>query len=77
MIERFGMIHGWVIKTLTALATALLAPMMFLVTGDVIGRYFLNMPIPTVFEINSNFLMSIGVRNIFSLVYLRINSPRE
>jgi TRAP-type C4-dicarboxylate transport system permease small subunit len=61
-------IHGWIIKGLTAVATALLVPMMFLVTGDVICRYVLNSPIPAVLEINSNFLMVSVV--FFPLAYV-------
>jgi len=61
-------IHGWIIKCLTVVATALLAPMMFLVTVDVICRYVLNSPIPAVLEINSNFLMVLVV--FFPLAYV-------
>ena len=42
--------------------------MMFLVTGDVIGRYIFNSPIPAVFEINSHFLMVMVV--FFPLAYV-------
>lgn len=56
------------IVTLTGIAVALLVPMMFLVTGDVIGRYILKSPIPAVFEINSCFLMVLVV--FFPLAYV-------
>jgi TRAP-type C4-dicarboxylate transport system permease small subunit len=61
-------IHEWIVKGLTLVATALLAPMMFLVTADVICRYVLNSPIPAVLEINSNFLMVLVV--FFPLAYV-------
>jgi len=53
---------------LTGIAVGLLVPMMFLVTGDVIGRYVFNSPIPAVFEINSHFLMVLVV--FFPLAYV-------
>ncbi len=53
---------------LTGVAVGLLVPMMFLVTGDVIGRYVFNSPIPAVFEINSHFLMVMVV--FFPLAYV-------
>jgi TRAP-type C4-dicarboxylate transport system permease small subunit len=67
-VKKLDIFFEWVIKILTGLATALLVPMMFLVTGDVIGRYLLKMPIPAVFEINSNFLMVLVV--FFPLAYV-------
>lgn len=57
IIECLLRVHQRVVAGLTAVAVGLLVPMMFLVTGDVIGRYLLNHPIPAVFEINSHFLM--------------------
>ncbi len=68
IIENLAGIHGGVIKFFTAVATALLFPMMLLVTADVIGRYVLSRPIPAVFEINSNFLMVLVV--FFPLAYV-------
>ena len=56
------------ISILTGVAVGLLVPMMFLVTGDVIGRYIFNSPIPAVFEINSHFLMVMVV--FFPLAYV-------
>ena len=58
---------------LTGIAIGLLVPMMFLVTGDVIGRYVFNSPIPAVFEINSHFLMVMVV--FFPLAY--VHQKRE
>lgn len=43
--------------------------MMFLIAGDVIGRYLLKSPIPAVFEINSHFLMVLVV--FFPLAYVQ------
>jgi TRAP-type C4-dicarboxylate transport system permease small subunit len=57
IVSSARIIHDGIIKCLTAVATALLVPMMFLVTADVICRYVLNSPIPAVLETNSNFLM--------------------
>ena len=56
------------VGVLTGIAVGLLVPMMFLVTGDVIGRYVFNSPIPAVFEINSHFLMVLVV--FFPLAYV-------
>jgi TRAP-type C4-dicarboxylate transport system permease small subunit len=61
-------IQDGIVKGLTAAATAMLVPMMFLVTADVICRYVLNSPIPAVLEINSNFLMVLVV--FFPLAYV-------
>jgi TRAP-type C4-dicarboxylate transport system permease small subunit len=57
-------------QLLTGAAMVLLVPMMFLVAGDVIGRYVFNSPIPAVFEINSNFLMVIVV--FFPMAYVHV-----
>jgi TRAP-type C4-dicarboxylate transport system permease small subunit len=54
---------------LTVLAVAVLVPMMFLIAGDVIGRYLLKKPIPGVFEINSYYLMVLVV--FFPLAYVQ------
>jgi TRAP-type C4-dicarboxylate transport system permease small subunit len=63
-----GRLFDRFVGILTGVAVGLLVPMMFLVTGDVIGRYVLNSPIPAVFEINSNFLMVLVV--FFPLAYV-------
>jgi len=68
IIDRLSQGFNWVILTLTGISVALLVPMMFLVAGDVIGRYILKSPIPAVFEINSNFLMVLVV--FFPLAYV-------
>jgi TRAP-type C4-dicarboxylate transport system permease small subunit len=68
IIDRFSRFFHWVILALTGISVALLVPMMFLVAGDVIGRYIFKSPIPAVFEINSNFLMVIVV--FFPLAYV-------
>jgi TRAP-type C4-dicarboxylate transport system permease small subunit len=68
VIEMFNKSFDWFVRALTGLAVALLVPMMFLVTGDVVGRYLLKKPIPAVFEINSCFLMVIVV--FFPLAYV-------
>jgi len=68
IIDRLiGILH-WVALGLTGVAMALLVPMMFLVTGDVIGRYLFKSPIPAVFEINSCFIMVAVV--FFPLAYV-------
>ncbi len=63
-----GRLFDRFISILTGVAVGLLVPMMFLVTGDVIGRYIFNSPIPAVFEINSHFLMVMVV--FFPLAYV-------
>ena len=63
-----GIIFDRFVGILTGVAVGLLVPMMFLVTGDVIGRYVFNSPIPAVFEINSHFLMVMVV--FFPLAYV-------
>lgn len=68
IIQTIDKTQGLLVKGLAAAATALLFPMMFFVTADVIGRYLLNRPIPGVFEINSNFLMVLVV--FFPLAYV-------
>jgi len=68
IIDGLTRVFNWVILALTGTAIALLVPMMFLVAGDVIGRYLLNSPIPAVFEINSCFLMVLVV--FFPLAYV-------
>lgn len=60
-IDTIGRIYSWVMKILIGTATAVLAPMMFLIAGDVIGRYLFKLPIPAVFDINSKFLMVLVV----------------
>lgn len=67
-ISGAGRIFDRIVGILTGVAVGLLVPMMFLVTGDVIGRYILNSPIPAVFEINSHFLMVMVV--FFPLAYV-------
>ncbi|MBW1789485.1 MAG: TRAP transporter small permease [Deltaproteobacteria bacterium] len=57
-------------KILTVLAMILLVPMMFLVAGDVIGRYVFKSPIPAVFEVNTNFLMVMVV--FFPMAYVHV-----
>ena len=68
-----GRIFDRFVGILTGVAVGLLVPMMFLVTGDVIGRYVFNSPIPAVFEINSHFLMVMVV--FFPLAY--VHQKRE
>ncbi|MBW1681425.1 MAG: TRAP transporter small permease [Deltaproteobacteria bacterium] len=68
IIDRLSRLFQWVILTLTGIAIALLVPMMFLVAGDVIGRYVFKSPIPAVFEINSCFLMVLVV--FFPMAYV-------
>ena len=68
VIERIAQGYGWVMAVLMGTAIAVLVPMMFLVAGDVIGRYVLKQPIPAVFEINSHFLMVLVV--FFPLAYV-------
>ena len=67
-VSGLGRFFDRFISILTGVAVGLLVPMMFLVTGDVIGRYILNSPIPAVFEINSHFLMVMVV--FFPLAYV-------
>jgi TRAP-type C4-dicarboxylate transport system permease small subunit len=67
-ISRVGRMFDRFVGILTGVAVGLLVPMMFLVTGDVIGRYVFNSPIPAVFEINSHFLMVMVV--FFPLAYV-------
>jgi TRAP-type C4-dicarboxylate transport system permease small subunit len=69
VIERIAQGYGWVMAVLMGTAIAVLVPMMFLVAGDVIGRYLLKQPIPAVFEINSHFLMVLVV--FFPLAYVQ------
>ncbi len=68
ILDGLSYCFDWVVRILTGLAISLLIPMMFLVPGDVIGRYLLKKPIPAVFEINSCFLMVIVV--FFPLAYV-------
>lgn len=67
-VSRVGRMFDRFVGILTGVAVGLLVPMMFLVTGDVIGRYVFNSPIPAVFEINSHFLMVMVV--FFPLAYV-------
>jgi TRAP-type C4-dicarboxylate transport system permease small subunit len=67
-VSGMGRMFDRFIGILTGVAVGLLVPMMFLVTGDVIGRYVFNSPIPAVFEINSHFLMVLVV--FFPLAYV-------
>lgn len=67
-VSGMGRLLDRLIGILTGVAVGLLVPMMFLVTGDVIGRYVFNSPIPAVFEINSHFLMVMVV--FFPLAYV-------
>jgi TRAP-type C4-dicarboxylate transport system permease small subunit len=67
-ISGLGRVFDRFVGILTGVAVGLLVPMMFLVTGDVIGRYVFNSPIPAVFEINSHFLMVMVV--FFPLAYV-------
>lgn len=69
----WGRVFDRFVGILTGVAVGLLVPMMFLVTGDVIGRYVFNSPIPAVFEINSHFLMVLVV--FFPLAY--VHQKRE
>jgi TRAP-type C4-dicarboxylate transport system permease small subunit len=69
----WGRLFDRFVGILTGVAVGLLVPMMFLVTGDVIGRYVFNSPIPAVFEINSHFLMVLVV--FFPLAY--VHQKRE
>jgi len=68
VIDRLSRVYYWIVLGLTSVAVAVLAPMMFLIGGDVIARYLLRKPIPAVFEINSNFLMVLVV--FFPLAYV-------
>ena len=68
LVSGMGRVFDRLIGIITAIAVGLLVPMMFLVTGDVIGRYVFNSPIPAVFEINSHFLMVMVV--FFPLAYV-------
>jgi TRAP-type C4-dicarboxylate transport system permease small subunit len=67
-VSGVGRLFDRFVGILTGVAVGLLVPMMFLVTGDVIGRYVFNSPIPAVFEINSHFLMVMVV--FFPLAYV-------
>jgi TRAP-type C4-dicarboxylate transport system permease small subunit len=67
-VSGVGRLFDRFVGILTGVAVGLLVPMMFLVTGDVIGRYVFNSPIPAVFEINSHFLMVLVV--FFPLAYV-------
>jgi len=67
-VSKMGRMFDRFVGILTGVAVGLLVPMMFLVTGDVIGRYVFNSPIPAVFEINSHFLMVLVV--FFPLAYV-------
>ena len=67
-VSGVGRVCDRFVGILTGVAVGLLVPMMFLVTGDVIGRYVFNSPIPAVFEINSHFLMVMVV--FFPLAYV-------
>ncbi len=67
-VSPLGRVFDRFVGILTVVAVGLLVPMMFLVTGDVIGRYIFNSPIPAVFEINSHFLMVMVV--FFPLAYV-------
>ena len=69
VIERIARVYNWVMIVLMGTAIAVLVPMMFLVAGDVLGRYLLKQPIPAVFEINSHFLMVLVV--FFPLAYVQ------
>jgi TRAP-type C4-dicarboxylate transport system permease small subunit len=64
----FRSVFDRLVNLLTAIAAGLLVPMMFLVSGDVVGRYIFNHPLPAVFEINSDFLMVLVV--FFPLAYV-------
>jgi TRAP-type C4-dicarboxylate transport system permease small subunit len=68
-MDRLSWVFSGIVQTLTWIAVALLVPMMFLVAGDVIGRYLFKSPIPAVFEINSCFLMVMVV--FFPLAYVQ------
>jgi len=67
-VSGVGRVFDRFVGILTGVAVGLLVPMMFLVTGDVIGRYVFNSPIPAVFEMNSHFLMVMVV--FFPLAYV-------
>jgi TRAP-type C4-dicarboxylate transport system permease small subunit len=52
--------RGWLDRGLTAAMAAVLFAMMALTTVDVIGRYFLSLPVPGGFEI-SQFLLALMI----------------